>query len=118
MKQLLHKQLTLLAILLFAGVGNAFGAKFTVTMPYADAVQVSLSCGSYYITRSTNDEFEYNEGADVWLYVKQLKSQYEITAIKIDGVDQMASFESDSYQLYYHFPEEISGDHTVEVVFE
>lgn len=109
MKNLISKKLALLAIVLFASIGHAFGA-ITVSITddkgvaVDDVVNVGFSSPNCFMETDKNGVLEFLQGEDSgWMNVHLLSSLYQITKIKIDGVDVMSSCDYDSSNGYYYY---------------
>ena len=111
MKNLISKKLALLAIVLFASIGHAFGAiSVSITddkgVAVDDVVKVWFSSLNCYMETQKNEMLEFLQGEENgWINVRLLSSEYQITNIKIDGNDIMSScsFDNDSGIYYYEF---------------
>lgn len=118
MKQYLSRQLWMLAILLFAGIGNAFGYKITTTIdgiPYGSGgVQYEIDGVTTWVEKS--DVREIDPNAVVFLYVQSLNSVYAIKKVEINGNDITANYINGDL-LIYDFGV-LDKDYTVNVVFE
>lgn len=122
MKNLISKKLALLAIVLFASIGNAFGQSIDVTLTGVDnsgdlCADVSLMSNSMSDPRwiSDHDQFSFSEGEDVTMKVYVYNSLYSIKSILIDGVD--LTNEIINNENSYTFSS-LLGNHTVNIVFE
>lgn len=122
MKNLITKKLALLAIVLFASIGNAFGQSIDVTLTGVDnsgdlCADVSLMSNSMSDPRwiSDHDQFSFSEGEDVTMKVYVYNSLYSIKSILIDGVD--LTNEIINNENSYTFSS-LLGNHTVNIVFE
>ena len=109
MKNLISKKLALLAIVLFASIGHAFGA-ITVSITddkgvaVDDVVNVGFSSPNCFMETDKNGVLEFLQGEDSgWMNVHLLSSLYQITKIKIDDVDVMSSCDYDSSNGYYYY---------------
>lgn len=106
MKNLITKKLALLAIVLFAGIGHAFGANATVSITddkgasVERVVDLSFS-GEDYAWTQWDDIIEIPTGEDVWMNAYLVKSQYEIINIYIGENDVLP--ECSFYEGYYSY---------------
>lgn len=122
MKNLITKKLALLAIVLFASIGNAFGQSIDVTLTGVDnsgdlCADVSLMSNSMSDPQWTDShcQFEFSEGEDVTMKVYVYSSLYSIKSILVDDVD--LTNEIINNENSYTFSS-LSGNHTVNIVFD
>ena len=99
MKSFFTKQLALLALLLFAGVGSAFGnSKFTFTMndPDADAVRLDFheeEVGDFSVLPLVQNEWEYTGEHDIVMSgVEVFNKLYSLKKLTVDGADVTETF--------------------------
>lgn len=111
MKNLITKKLALLAIVLFASIGNAFGQSITFDFNgindndyNADALIVNS--GSWV---SSNETINFSEGEDVTIKVFAY-NLYELDKVYVDGEEIAVNIHAE------HEFKSISGNHTVKVV--
>ena len=111
MKNLITKKLALLAIVLFASIGNAFGQSITFDFNgindndyNADALIVNS--GSWV---SSNETINFSEGEDVTIKVFAYNI-YELDKVYVDGEEIAVNIHAE------HEFKSISGNHTVKVV--
>ena len=106
MKNLISKKLALLAIVLFASIGHAFGANATVSITddkgasVGSVVDLSFS-GEDYAWTQWDDIIEIPTGEDVWMNAYLVKSQYETLLPDYYGV-QNSLFYSTRYQIHVY----------------
>ena len=122
MKNLITKKLALLAIVLFASIGNAFGQSIDVTLTGVDnsgdlCADVSLMSNSMSDPRWTSghDQFSFSEGEDVTMKVYVYNSLYSIKSILIDDVELTNEIINNGNSYTFS---SLSGNHTVNIVFE
>ena len=122
MKNLITKKLALLAIVLFASIGNAFGQIIDVTLTGVDnsgdlCADVSLMSNSMSDPRWTSghDQFSFSEGEDVTMKVYVYNSLYSIKSILIDDVELTNEIINNGNSYTFS---SLSGNHTVNIVFE
>ena len=122
MKQYLSRQLWMLAILLFAGVGNAFAQTNTISVDWDNTV-ASVDFWNQDGDWQMPSEKEWalvsgngkNYQMEVYLYNPMV---YSINSVKIDGTEIIDS----KFNLYdwggaYMF-EDLSADHNVKILFD
>lgn len=113
MKNLITKKLALLAIVLFASIGNAFGQSITfdfngINDDDNNADALIVNSGRWV---SSNETINFSEGEDVTIEVYAY-NVYELDKVYVDGTE--IAFENNMYAKYVF--ESISGNHTVNVV--
>lgn len=113
MKNLISKKLALLAIVLFASIGNAFGQSITFDFNgindddnNADALIVNSDSWVF-----SNETINFPEGEDVTIEVYAY-NLYELDKVYVD--DKEITIEDKTYVK--HVFENISGNHTVNIV--
>ena len=100
MKSFFTKQLALLAMLLFAGVGSAFGnSKFTFSMNYpnADAVRLDFQTeeGSFQVWPLNNNEWVYEGEHDIVMSgVEVFNPLYSLKKLTVDRADVTETFKT------------------------
>lgn len=123
MKNLITKKLALLAIVLFASIGSAFGQSINVTLTGANNnnnerlnAQLLFSgstSGDLWV--DTDNELQLFLGEDVTMRVYVFNNLYSIKSIYIDDVD--LTKEIINNENSYTFSS-LSGNHTVNIVFD
>lgn len=101
MKSIFTKQLALLAMLLFAGVGSAFGySKFTFTMNYSNADAVRLDfheeeVGDFSVFPLVQKEWEYTGEHDIVMSgVEVFNKLYSLKKLTVDDADVTETFKT------------------------
>jgi hypothetical protein len=122
MKNLITKKLALLAMVLFASIGSAFGQSIDVTLTGVDnsgdlCADVSLMSNSMSDPRWTSghNQFSFSEGEDVTMKVYVYNSLYSIKSILIDDVDLTNEIINNGNSYTFS---SLSGNHTVNIVFD
>lgn len=122
MKNLITKKLALLAMVLFASIGSAFGQSIDVTLTGVDnsgdlCADVSLMSNSMSDPLWTSDhrQFDFSEGEDVTMKVYVYNSLYSIKSILIDDVDLTNEIINNGNSYTFS---SLSGNHTVNIVFD
>ncbi|GEM_PF-2693044 len=101
MKSFFTKQLALLAMLLFAGMGSAFGnSKFTFSMNYSNADAVRLDfheeeVGDFSVFPLVQNEWEYTGEHDIVMSgVEVFNKLYSLKKLTVDGADVTETFKT------------------------
>ena len=105
MKQSLSKQLLMLAILLFASMGSAWGAnkRVNISVIYGnsqmdDAVEITVNNQT---TRSGDESFSFAEGTECQLWISVINEFYSLQSVKVGGSEvNVATFaDNGSYNM-------------------
>ncbi len=106
MKQTVFKQLLLLAVFLFAGIGSAFGQKKITVSRNAQLTYVSLymtSSEEYGVPTSSDDEkvvFEVEQGSDCRLEVYPTNQlAYRVSKVTVGSEDVTADMNANGYVI-------------------
>lgn len=125
MKQYLSRQLWMLAILLFAGIGNAFGYSITANiegLPYGSGgVAYNISGIQGDVWASTGESLEIDANASVYMKVQSLNPVYAIKKVEIyDGTNttDITNTKNQNGDLLEFDFGVLEKDYTVNAVFE
>ena len=114
MKNLISKKLALLAIVLFASIGHAFGANISVTTNNDDFVDWRLVWPENEHWASGTNEFYVTDGVDASMDITWIHPYYTITEVTVDDSPvNVATFRSEGYTW-----SNIQGNHTVNITLE
>lgn len=115
MKNLITKKLALLAIVLFASIGNAFGYEISFEFNYENVAGVSIYVddgdASYNQGLGDNQSVTYSNTADVQLQNLYFNNQiYFLSKIWVDDTDVTETFNSGGYTIQHD-----GNNHTVRI---
>ena len=115
MKNLITKKLALLAIVLFASIGSAFGYEISFEFNYENVAGVNIYVDdgdeSYYDGFASNQSLTYSNTADVQLQNLYFNNQiYFLSKIWVDGADVTETFNSGGYTIQHD-----GNNHTVRI---
>lgn len=114
MKNLITKKLALLAIVLFASIGHAFGANISVTTNNENAVDWRLSWPGNNNWTSGSGAFDVDDGVEAFMELTWIDVLYNITGISVDGSSvDVETFRSEGYTW-----SNIQGNHTVNITLD
>lgn len=114
MKNLISKKLALLAIVLFASIGHAFGANISVTTNNDDFVDWRLVWPENEHWASGTNAFYVTDGVDASMDITWIHPYYTITEVTVDDSPvNVATFRSEGYTW-----SNIQGNHTVNITLE
>ena len=114
MKNLISKKLALLAIVLCASIGHAFGANISVTTNNDDFVDWRLVWPENEHWASGTNAFYVTDGVDASMDITWIHPYYTITEVTVDDSPvNVATFRSEGYTW-----SNIQGNHTVIITLE